>query len=89
MPDEVLILPGHSSNPVEFDHEKISSTMGQAKQNISLLQRNENDFVNELLQKIPPTPANYLSIVEKNISGDFSESDSIELEAGANRCAVS
>ena len=63
--------------------------MGQAKQNISLLQRNENDFVNELLQKIPPTPANYLSIVEKNISGDFSESDSIELEAGANRCAVS
>lgn len=89
LPHEVIILPAHTNKPVEFDHEMISTTIGQAKNNISFLHLNEIDFVNELLQKIPPTPSNYLSIVEKNISGNFSETDSIELEAGANRCAVS
>jgi glyoxylase-like metal-dependent hydrolase (beta-lactamase superfamily II)/rhodanese-related sulfurtransferase len=85
----VIILPAHTNKPVEFDHEMIRATIGQVKNNIPLLQLSENDFVNELLQKIPPTPANYLSIVEKNLSGNFSETDSNELEAGANRCAVS
>ena len=89
LPDEVIVLPAHTNKPVESDHEMISTTIGQVKKNISLLQFNETDFVNELLQKIPPTPANYLSIVEKNLSGNFSETDSNELEAGANRCAVS
>jgi glyoxylase-like metal-dependent hydrolase (beta-lactamase superfamily II) len=89
LPDEVIILPAHTDKPVEFDHAMISATIGQVKKSISLLQLDENDFVNALLQKIPPTPPNYLSIVEKNISGNFSEADSNELEAGANRCAVS
>jgi glyoxylase-like metal-dependent hydrolase (beta-lactamase superfamily II) len=89
LPDEVVILPAHTNKPVEFDHEMISTTIGEVKRNISFLQLNENDFANELLKKIPPTPANYLSIVEKNLSGNFSETDSNELEAGANRCAVS
>ena len=37
-----------------------------------MLQLSEEEFINSLLQHIPPTPANYLSIVEKNIKGDFS-----------------
>jgi hypothetical protein len=41
------------------------------------------------LQRIPATPANYLSIVEKNIKGDFSDINPVDLEAGANRCAIS
>lgn len=89
LPDEVIILPAHTNKPVEFDHKMISATIGQVKKSISLLHLDEKDFVNELLQKIPPTPSNYLSIVEKNLSGNFSETDSSELEAGANRCAVS
>lgn len=35
------------------------------------------------------TPENYLSIIEKNLKGDFSGISPIDLEAGANRCAVS
>jgi glyoxylase-like metal-dependent hydrolase (beta-lactamase superfamily II) len=89
LPDEVLILPAHTSKPVEFDRIMLYSTIGEVKKNIALLQLDENDFAKELLQKIPPTPPNYLSIVEKNLSGNFSENDSGELEAGANRCAVS
>ena len=50
---------------------------------------NEETFVSTLLQRIPDSPANYLSIVEKNLKGDFSDINPIELEAGANRCAIS
>ncbi|MFC0773022.1 MBL fold metallo-hydrolase [Terrimonas alba] len=89
LPDNVLILPAHINKPVDFDGVMISTTIGEAKKNIALLSSSENDFINGLLQKIPPTPANYLSIVEKNLAGEFSNNESFELEAGANRCAVS
>jgi len=89
LPDNMLILPAHTNKPVEFDGTMISTTIAEARKNICLLHSNESDFVNQLLQKIPPTPANYLSIVEKNLTGDFSDTDSNDLEAGANRCAVS
>jgi glyoxylase-like metal-dependent hydrolase (beta-lactamase superfamily II)/rhodanese-related sulfurtransferase len=89
LPDNVLILPAHTNKPVNFDGELIITTIGEAKQNIPLLHNSDKDFVIELLQKIPDAPANYLTIVEKNLTGDFSEADSADLEAGANRCAVS
>ena len=89
LPDNVLILPAHTNKPVNFDGTLIASTIGEVKKSILLVNSNENDFINALLSKIPPTPANYLSIVEKNLTGNFSESDSTDLEAGANRCAIS
>jgi glyoxylase-like metal-dependent hydrolase (beta-lactamase superfamily II)/rhodanese-related sulfurtransferase len=89
VPENILILPAHTNKPVDFDSALISTTIGEARENISLLNSNENDFINTLLAKIPATPANYLSIVEKNLTGNFSEFDSADLEAGANRCAIS
>jgi glyoxylase-like metal-dependent hydrolase (beta-lactamase superfamily II)/rhodanese-related sulfurtransferase len=89
LPGSVLILPAHTNKPVDFDDTLIATTIEEAKKNISLLHNNESDFVNKLLQKIPETPANYLSIVEKNLTGNFFESDSADLEAGANRCSIS
>ncbi|WP_276501810.1 MBL fold metallo-hydrolase [Terrimonas pollutisoli] len=88
LPDQVLILPAHTNKPVEFDGKLISTSIDEAKKNIPLLQSSENDFIDLLLQKIPPTPANYLSIVEKNLTGDFSDINPLDLEAGANRCAI-
>jgi glyoxylase-like metal-dependent hydrolase (beta-lactamase superfamily II)/rhodanese-related sulfurtransferase len=89
LPDNVQILPAHTSKPIDFDGKLITGTIGEIKKNIPLIKSNENDFISTLLAKIPPTPANYLSITEKNIKGDFSEAGSTELEAGANRCAIS
>ena len=89
LPDHVLVLPAHTNTPVPFDGVMICSTIKEAKANISLLQSNEGDFINFLLDRLPPTPANYLSIVEKNLAGDFSGINPLDIEAGANRCAVS
>lgn len=89
LPDNVLILPAHTNRPVNFDGTLITTTIGQAKKDIALLNNSENDFLLALLEKIPAPPANYLSIVEKNLAGDFSEIESDDLEMGANRCAIS
>jgi hypothetical protein len=83
------VLPAHTSQPVEFDDIPIQTTIGNIKKTVSMVQLSEEDFINTIQQRIPPTPANYLSIVEKNIKGDFSDINPVDLEAGANRCAVS
>ena len=87
--DNIMVLPAHTSQPVEFDHTPIQATIGNIKQNVAMLKLNEDEFANTILQRIPPTPPNYLSIVEKNIKGDFSDINPVDLEAGANRCAIS
>jgi glyoxylase-like metal-dependent hydrolase (beta-lactamase superfamily II)/rhodanese-related sulfurtransferase len=86
--DNIIVLPAHTSEPVDFDNKAIQTTIGSIKKNTAMLQLKEEEFIDTLLQHIPPAPANYLSIVEKNIKGDFSDIDPVDLEAGANRCAV-
>ena len=87
--ENIIVLPAHTSQPVEFDSIPIQATIGSIKHNVAILKLREEEFVNTILQRIPPTPANYLSIVERNIKGDFSDINPVDLEAGANRCAVS
>lgn len=87
--ESIVVLPAHTSQPVDFDNTPIQTTIGDIKKNVSMLQLGETEFINTILQRIPPTPDNYLSIVEKNIAGDFSDVNPIDLEAGANRCAIS
>ena len=86
--DDIIVLPAHTSQPIEFDDKVVQTSLGNIKKNVEMVRLNEEEFINTLLQRIPPTPANYLSIVEKNIKGDFSDINPIDLEAGANRCAI-
>lgn len=87
--DSIIVLPAHSSEPIAFDRKIVSTTIGEARKNIHLLQLTATGFIQAILQNIPPTPANYLTIVERNLQGDFDGNNSTGLEAGANRCAVS
>jgi glyoxylase-like metal-dependent hydrolase (beta-lactamase superfamily II) len=87
--DGTIILPAHTAQPIEFDNKIIQTSLGKIKSSVAMLQLNEGDFVNNLLQRIPPTPPNYLLIVEKNLKGDFSDINPVDLEAGANHCAIS
>lgn len=87
--ESIIVLPSHTSQPIDFDNQPIQTTIGFIKKNVEMLQLNEVDFTNTILKRIPPTPANYLEIVELNLNGDFDGVNSINLEAGANRCAIS
>jgi len=86
---DIIVLPGHTSQPIEFDNQFIQNSLEKIKKSVAMLQLDEEEFINSLLQRIPPTPPNYLSIVERNIKGDFSDINPIDLEAGANRCGIS
>ena len=89
LPNNIVILPAHTNKPVEFDGAMISSTVGEVKKSLPLLNSSVESFTEFLLQHIPPTPPNYLAIVEKNLRGDFSDVNPVDLEAGANHCAIS
>lgn len=87
--ESTIVLPSHTSQPVDFDSQPIQTTIGFVKNNVAMLQLNEKDFADIILKRIPPTPTNYLEIVALNLKGDFGDINPIDLEAGANRCAIS
>ena len=48
----------------------------------------ESEFVDRVTSNLPPTPPNFVRIVDLNEAGDLPAGDPTDLEAGANRCAV-
>jgi glyoxylase-like metal-dependent hydrolase (beta-lactamase superfamily II) len=89
LPPETIILPGHTSEPVPFDEEPISGTIAQVREGVEALGASEDDFVERILEQLPPTPSNHHRIVKLNEAGGVPEEEPTELEAGANRCAAS
>jgi glyoxylase-like metal-dependent hydrolase (beta-lactamase superfamily II)/rhodanese-related sulfurtransferase len=87
--ENIIVMPGHTSKPIDFDTIPIQTSIADIRKDVVIIQLAEEDFINTILQRIPPTPANYLSIAEKNSQGDFTDINPIDLEAGANRCAIS
>ena len=89
LPAETVVLPGHSSQPVPFDGVPISTTLAQVNAQIEMIHLTRTDFVHQLLSRLPATPPNYDRIVILNEQGLLPEVPMTELEAGANRCAIS
>lgn len=89
LPDATVVLPGHTSEPVPFDSVPVMATLADVRANVPALEFFEADFVAWILARIPPTPPNHLRIIEHNEAGEFPAGDPTELEAGANRCAIS
>lgn len=85
----IVVMPGHTSTPVAFDQKPIQARLQDILANINLIQQSENEFVKLLSENTQNPPENYLNIIERNIAGDFTEVNCIDLEAGANRCALS
>jgi glyoxylase-like metal-dependent hydrolase (beta-lactamase superfamily II)/rhodanese-related sulfurtransferase len=88
LPGETLILPAHTSQPIDFDGRPIMATLSEVRQRVELLHAPEATFVKSLLRRIPEPPPNHERIVSLNEAGLFPEEDVTVLEAGANRCAV-
>ena len=89
LPSETLVLPGHASQPVPFDGTPIGARLAEIDEQVGLLHATQTVFVETLLKRLPPTPPNYERIVRLNEAGMVPEGDVTELEAGANRCAIS
>ncbi|HEY7334392.1 MAG TPA: rhodanese-like domain-containing protein [Bryobacteraceae bacterium] len=88
LPQHLLVLPAHTSMPVEFDGVPLAESLEDVFARLSDWFTSEDGFVTRLLSRLPPEPPNYLQIVDLNERGDSPTMDVTELEAGANRCAV-
>ncbi|GAB4579518.1 MAG: rhodanese-like domain-containing protein [Anaerolineales bacterium] len=87
LPEDALLLPGHTSTPIPFDQKPLTARLAEVWASIALLRLPEPDFIETLLARIPPLPPNHQRITEHNESGNLPE-NLIEWEAGANRCAI-
>jgi glyoxylase-like metal-dependent hydrolase (beta-lactamase superfamily II) len=85
---QLVVLPGHSSEPIAFDEQAIVSPMNDVARWLSGWLESESAFVHRVTSNLPPTPPNFARIVELNESGGPPPDDPADLEAGANRCAV-
>lgn len=86
---QIMVLPGHTSKPVPFDQKILALPLATIKENLRVLKLPEDDFIKTVVLKIPPTPPNYLKISALNLKGNIHGEDFKEIEAGANRCAIS
>jgi len=85
---DVVLLPGHASQPIAFDNVPLVAPIGSVFEQLKDWFLSEQEFVERILSRIPPTPPNYTRIVELNEAATPPPADLAELEAGANRCAV-
>jgi glyoxylase-like metal-dependent hydrolase (beta-lactamase superfamily II) len=89
------VLPGHTNLPVAFDGRPLVAELGEVVARLNDWRTPVNEFVNRIVARIPPTPPNFARIAEINEAGGLTNDlvnladDPTELEAGANRCAVS
>ena len=86
---EVLVLPAHASEPIPFDGRAVSARMSDVATWLSEWLVSEDAFVESVVARVPATPPNFTRIVALNEAGELPEGDTTDLEAGANRCAVS
>jgi glyoxylase-like metal-dependent hydrolase (beta-lactamase superfamily II) len=83
-----LVLPAHLATAVSFDGKLITETIESLKGRLDMLRLKEKEFVDYTLSRIPLTPPNFLTIAALNKQGSYEGYDPVELEAGANRCAI-
>jgi glyoxylase-like metal-dependent hydrolase (beta-lactamase superfamily II) len=87
LPPKTLLLPGHVAAAVPFDNVLVSSTIDAARR-MSLLRMTGSEFVSATTEHLQPPPPNHPRIITANEIGQWPD-EAEDLEAGANRCAVS
>ena len=85
---EIVVLPAHSAEPIAFDRQPVAARLADVATWLSGWIASESAFVDRDTSNLPPTPPNFVRIVDLNEAGEFPTADPADLEAGANRCAV-
>lgn len=83
------VLAGHISRPIPFDGVPVMARLSEVEHQVDLLHASRASFLQRILERLPATPPNYREIVKLNEQGRLPAVPVTELEAGANRCAIS
>jgi glyoxylase-like metal-dependent hydrolase (beta-lactamase superfamily II) len=84
----IMVLPAHASEPIAFDGHPVAARLCDVDAWLGAWLSSESAFVDRVTSHLPPTPPNFVRIVDLNEAGDLPTGDPTDLEAGANRCAV-
>jgi glyoxylase-like metal-dependent hydrolase (beta-lactamase superfamily II) len=87
-PPDILVLPAHADGPIPFDGRPIAARMSDVMQWLPGWLTSEPAFVDRVTSNLPPTPPNFMRIVDLNEAGEPTTSDPTELEAGGNQCVI-
>ncbi|SFG37316.1 Glyoxylase, beta-lactamase superfamily II [Halopelagius inordinatus] len=96
LPDETRVLPGHvtvaedGAYAVASPGELVSATLGELRDELTLLGLDESEFVARLTDETPEKPSNYETVIAVNTGRETPEDEdsATELELGPNNCAA-
>lgn len=92
LPPDTMVAPGHHGDTAKPEFgEAVAATLSDIKADVSALGKSEPDFVEWVAANTLPKPENFDVIKKINVGKTpMAPADELrELEAGANRCAVS
>ena len=82
----MLLLPCHYAGG-RLDGP-LAPTLGERPSRVPELALDEDAFVEQVLEAMPPRPANYLAIIAVNLGDQPCDDAAARLEIGANNCAA-
>lgn len=88
--DNMLVCPGHTSDPIAFDGQALASPLSEVRKRIGdFVTAPKNDFVKTIIDNLGAKPPNFERVLAVNEGrADLGWLDPLDLEAGPNRCAV-
>lgn len=90
--DDTVILPAHfNGTSIALKHTvPILQTLGAIKKKIKFLSMDRKEFIQYIIDTVPPRPMNYRTIISINKQMlPYDEIEMPDLEAGPNSCMVS
>ncbi len=89
MDDDVYIAPGHFSDSAEKHEGLYMRKVGELKEEMEPLSYSKEEFVDFILEDMPPRPSNYQDVISTNLGKQsVSDKEAFEMELGPNNCAA-
>ncbi len=86
---DILVCPGHTSDPIGFDGKPIAARLRDIVSSVDLLKLDSETFARPIPELVGQKPPNFRRVISINEGkADLGWLDPLELEAGPNRCAV-
>lgn len=91
LPPETVIAAGHVSDAAEPDSDgAFTARLNELLEAMDVLSLGVDEFVELILEDMPPRPANYEDIIATNLGEqEVDEEEAFTLELGPNNCAAS
>jgi glyoxylase-like metal-dependent hydrolase (beta-lactamase superfamily II) len=86
---DMMVCPGHTSEPIGFDGKPIAARLADIIAKVDLLRLDRDTFARTIPDLLGQKPPNFKRVISVNEGKtDLGWLDPLELEAGPNRCAV-